>query len=125
VILAGLLGGVLLFLAMFIFGWIADAIEPYSVLDLPGMRSVDDPIMAFFFAYPFMLSFMAAMVYGIARGSLQNYYPNPGLISGMILILLLTFPNLFLLFTSMEYPSGFYISQILEGIISFPLLGVL
>lgn len=125
VIIAGFFGGLWLLCIVLIVGWIVNFVAPYAILDLPGMRSVDDPVAALFFAYPFVISFMAAIVYATIQKPLMSLAGTPGLLFGGILIMLYSIPCLFVTFTSMEYPPGFYLSQILEGVIGFPLLGLL
>jgi hypothetical protein len=43
----------------------------------------------------------------------------------VILLLLITLPSLFVIFSSMLYPTGFYIANFLTGVIGFPVLGCL
>jgi len=43
-----------------------------DILALGGMRSVEDPLMLFFFAYPFVLSFAAAIVFDQVKDALKG-----------------------------------------------------
>jgi hypothetical protein len=125
VLLAGLAGGVWIFLATFLLGEIAALISPYTILDLAGMRSVDDPVMILFFAYPFVLSFAAAFVFSLVNPALRGNTVRRGLMFGGILILISTIPSTYIILSSMDYPAGFYLANILTGVIGLPVLGIL
>ena len=86
--------------------------------------------MLLFFAYPFVLSFASAAVFDRVKGAFGAGGPacccgGPGLTFGLILILLVTVPGMFVISSSMVYPAGFYIGNILFGLIGFPALGML
>ena len=124
ILIAGIAGGILLFIAQFVFSFIGNLIAPYNIFAIGGMRQVNDPLMYLFYAYPFVLSFMSAIVFDLVKGALTGQC-CPGPVFGIILILLVTVPGMFVIFSSMTYPPGFYIGNILFGIIGFPLLGLL
>ena len=50
VLAAGITGGVLLFVALFGFSFVASLLAPYRISNLPGMRQ--DWVMNLFFAFP-------------------------------------------------------------------------
>lgn len=125
VILAGLSGGVVLLVSMFVFGKIATAISPYDIATIGGMRAMDDPVIALFFLYPFVLSFVAAILFDVIKDSLKGTALSKGLMFGVLLFMVQTIPSMFVIFTSMIYPLGFHISSFLNGIIGYPLIGIL
>ncbi len=125
VLVAGLAGGIWIFLASFLLGGIAALISPYNILDLAGMRSVHDPVMILFFPYPFVLSFAAAIVFSLVNPALSGNTVRKGLMFGAILILISTIPSNYVVFSSMDYPAGFYLANILTGVIGLPVLGIL
>jgi hypothetical protein len=126
ILIAGIAGGILLLIAQFVFSMVANVVAPYDVFALGGMRQMHDPIMFLFYAYPFVLSFMSAIVFDLVKGALKPAgCGGAGLTFGLILIALVTVPGMFVIFSSMTYPPGFYIGNILFGIIGFPLLGML
>jgi hypothetical protein len=125
IIISGLAGGLILFVLQFAFSFIAAIIAPYDVLALGGMRAVNDPIMALFFAEPFVLAFAAAIAFSVVRGSFPGPAPDAGIRFGLMLFLLITIPNTFVIFTSMNYPPGFHISNILFGVVGFPIAGMI
>ena len=126
ILIAGIAGGILLLVAQFAFSMVANVVAPYDIFAIGGMRQMNDPLMALFYAYPFVLSFMSAIVFDRIKGGLGGPCPcGPGLGFGLILILLVTIPGAFVIFSSMDYPVGFYVGNILFGIVGFPLLGLL
>jgi hypothetical protein len=126
ILIAGIAGGILLFVAQFAFSMIGNLIAPYDIFTIGGMRARDDPIMLLFFAYPFVLSFMSAIAFDRVKGALAgSCCGGAGFTFGRVLILLITIPSMFVIFTSMTYPPGFYIENLLFGIIGFPALGML
>jgi hypothetical protein len=63
IVLAGTAGGCILLISMYVFGTITAAIAPYDIALLGGMRAADDPVVTFFFLYPFVLSYAAAILF--------------------------------------------------------------
>jgi hypothetical protein len=59
------------------------------------------------------------------QGGMPGTYIQKGLLFGCILILLVLVNNVFVIFSSMTYPAGFFIELLLNGLISYPLLGIL
>ena len=126
ILIGGIAGGILLFIAQFAFSALGNLVAPYDVFAIAGMRQANDPLMALFYAYPFVLSFMAAIVFDRIKEGLGGPCPcGPGLSFGLVLILLVTVPGMFVIYSSMTYPAGFYIGNILFGLIGFPALGML
>jgi hypothetical protein len=125
ILIGGITGGILLFIAQFAFSMIGNLISPYDVFAIGGMRARDDPVMLLFFAYPFVLSFTSAITFDRVKAALGGSCTGPGLTFGLILFLLVTVPGMFVIFSSMNYPLGFYIGNLLVGIIGFPAVGML
>jgi hypothetical protein len=123
--IGGLTGGIVLLIAMFAFGSIATVIAPYDISKLGGMRAIDDPVMVLFYLYPFVLSFVAAVLFDLVKDSLKGTALQKGLTFGLMLFLLETIPSIFVIFTSMNYPFGFHLAGFLEGIIGYPVTGIL
>ena len=124
ILIAGIAGGILLFIAQFAFSIAGNLAAPYNIFAIGGMRQMNDPLMALFYAYPFVLSFMSALVFDRVKEALAGSCCG-GTDFGLILIALVTVPGMFVIFSSMTYPPGFYIGNILFGIIGFPLVGML
>lgn len=122
---AGIAGGILLFVVMIFTGFVANAFVPYNIFDIPGMRPAGDPVSVLFFLYPFVISFASAILFDFLNPVLSGGIGRRGAIFGTLLVILITIPNQFVIYTSMYYPSGFYLSNILNGLIGFPLFGML
>jgi hypothetical protein len=89
------------------------------------MRPVTDPLSVLFFLYPFVLAFTGAVLFDFVSPALSGDMVRKGTLFGLLLIVISTIPNLFVIWSSMYYPAGFYLSNILSGIIGFPLFGIL
>ena len=126
ILIGGVAGGVLLLVALMVFDFIGNFIAPYNIFTIGGMRQMNDPLMYLFYAYPFVLSFLSAIVFDQVKAALKPACCGcAGLTFGLILILLVTVPGMFVIYSSMVYPTGFYIGNILFGLIGFPALGML
>jgi hypothetical protein len=125
ILIAGSAGGAVLLFLLMIFSTLSTIIAPYDIAKLGGMRAMDDPIMIMFFFYPFVLAFAAAGVFDIVQGSLSGAPFNKGVMYGVLLFVLVTIPSMFVMISSMNYPVGFYIVQVLEGAIGYPVLGII
>ncbi len=125
ILAGGFIGGMILFVVNFVVSAIVLAAAPYDIFTLGGIRPADDPLMLFFFASPFILSFAAAVVFDLVHGSLRGSPNSKGATFGAALFLIYTVPNVFITFTSMNYPAGFYFENLLFGIVGFPLIGVI
>lgn len=125
ILICGIFGGIVLLIATFVADAIAQLIAPYNLFDLGGMRAMDDPAMTLYFLYPFIFSFIAAIVWGIIRTAIKGSIKEQSLTYGAILFMLVIVPNTWVIWTTMTYPTGFHISNILCGIIAYPLIGYL
>ncbi|MGA2934298.1 MAG: hypothetical protein ABSD81_03995 [Methanomicrobiales archaeon] len=125
ILIGGIAGGILLFIAQFAFAMVGNLIAPYDIFAIGGMRARNDPVMLLFFAYPFVLSFTFAIAFDRVKAALEGSCTGLGLTFGLILFLLVTVPGMFVIFSSMNYPLGFYIGNLLVGIIGFPAVGML
>jgi len=121
----GVLGGIILLILTFVADALTQFVTPYSIFEVPGMRDISDPIMMLYFLYPFVFAFIAAVIWRIIHGSLSGEKKVAALQFAGILFLLVIIPNIWVIYTSMSYPSGFYISNILTGIIGYPCIGYL
>jgi hypothetical protein len=125
ILMAGIGGGFLLLVVMIISGAVANLFLPYTIFEIPGMRTADDPVSILFFLYPFVIALAGGILFNFLDPALKGGMGRRGLIFGMLLILLVTIPNQFVIYASMYYPPGFYLSSILNGLIGYPLFGIL
>lgn len=125
VLVAGILGGIWLFIMTFLGSNAGTMSAPYDIMTLGGMRDVNDPVLVLFFLYPFVLSFTSAVVFGMVRTALGGSDIEQGLRFGLVMILLVMIPGLYVMYTSMTYPPGFFIGNVVTDVIGFPVLGIL
>nr|WP_319540227.1 hypothetical protein [uncultured Methanospirillum sp.] len=124
-VIPGVFGGISLLVLSFVADGLTQFVAPYSIFEVPGMRSISDPVMMLYFLYPFIFSFISAGIWQIIRGSLPVDQKAASWQFAGILFVLVIIPNIWVVFTSMSYPAGFYISNILSGIIGYPCIGYL
>jgi hypothetical protein len=125
IFLTGILGGILLLATSVIFSGIATILSPYNIFDIPGMRPMTDPIALLFFLYPFVIAFVSAILFDLIRPCLKGGTVRKGIVFGYLLFLLIVIPSQFVVFSSMSFPNGFYFGNLLNGIIGYPLFGIL
>jgi hypothetical protein len=125
ILTAGFAGGLLLLVIMLLSGALANVVLPYTIFDIPGMRPADDPVSILFFLYPFVIAFAAAILFDFLNPALHGGVGRRGLIFGMLLFIIVTIPNQFVIYASMYYPPGFYLSSVITGLIGYPIFGML
>lgn len=125
IVLSGIVGGFLLLIISFAADFAVQWVAPYDIFSIGGMRPIEDPVMLGYFISPFVFAFIAAIVFDVVGGSLKGTPVHRGLVYGGLLVLLVLVPNMVVIYTSMLYPAGFYLSNILTAVIAYPLLGVL
>jgi hypothetical protein len=89
------------------------------------MRPATDPVLILFFLSPFVVAFVAAILYDGIEPALRGGRIRRGVVFGLLLFILLTVPNQVIISSSMYYPEGFYLAHILNGLAGYPLFGVL
>jgi len=126
ILAGGIAGGFVLLVLVTIFSELSVLVAPYNIATLGGMRAMDDPVMMLYFLYPFVFAFAAAFVFDIVQGSLTGKNrTQKGFFYGGLLFMVVTIPSVFVMASSMTYPIGFYVAQVLEGIIGYPVLGAI
>lgn len=125
IVIGTVAGGILLWIVMFVIDTLVGAVLPYDIFSLDGMRTMDDPMMALFFISPFVTALVASIAFGMVKNAFKGTAGQQGLQFGILLFLIYTIPNVFIVYASMNYPAGFFASNLLNGIIGFPLLGFL
>ncbi len=116
-LLAGLLGGLAIFIVSMALSFVVQAIAPYDIFSLAGMRSIDDPLMMFFFLVGWVYAFPMAYAYSHFKGSMQGTFVQKGIRFGFLVWLLTAVPTTFIIFTTMTYPLGFHLDSIVGGLI--------
>ena len=124
IIVGGIIVGFIIMLIDIIIGGIFQFILPYDIFKLGGMRKIDDPIMLLFFIHPWVLSFTLSFVYSYFEKALNGNYIAKGWKFGLLMWIVIFVPYTFLVFTSMDYPIGFYVNSIIPPIFYMILSGV-
>jgi len=122
---AGLVGGTLLFVLLFGLNVIMNQIIPCNIARFPGIRSVDDPIMLLFFAYPFVVAFAAGYLFDLLCPVLSGSVMQKGVSFGIILLVIVAIPSNFAMYTSMDWPVSFYVGNLIWAVTGFLSSGIL
>jgi hypothetical protein len=125
IFITGITGGFILGIASIVADTIVQIISPYDIFKIGGMRAMNDPILMLYFLYWFVFAFITAIVWSYIRESFIGSTKDKALKYAGILFLLVIVPNIWVMASSMTYPLGFYISNILSGLIGYPCLGYL
>jgi hypothetical protein len=125
IVTAGIAAGFMLLILMMVSGYLVNLVLPTDISQYGGMREMNDPVMNLFYFYPFVIAFAAAIVFDTIRDCLKGDRNQKGLMFGGLLLLIMTIPSLYVMFTSMTWPAGFYISTGIWEIVTFPLMGIM
>jgi hypothetical protein len=116
-IVSGLVAGLVIFTVSMLSSMVFQALFNYDVLKLGGMRSVSDPIMILFFAYPWVLGFAMVLAYSVFRDCFKGKNWEKAKKFGITMWAVVSIPSAFLVFSSMDYPFGFALSSLIGGLI--------
>jgi hypothetical protein len=117
IMLAGLVAGFAVAVVVYGVQYAVTQFFPYNVLELGGMRSVDDPVMALFLLYPWAVGFTMAAVYPFFTKLIECRSCKPQMFALMVW-LVSGVPQFFVVFSSMAYPVGFYLNNLFGGFLS-------
>lgn len=118
----GIFGGLFLLLIQLGCDGLVHSISPYNIFDIPGSRPISDPLMLLFFVHPFLISIIIAFFWSHIRTAFTGSLIRQTVHLGGYLIFLIVIPDIWIIYTTMLYPPGFYLSQIISGCIGY--LGV-
>jgi hypothetical protein len=110
--LAGLLAGFAVAVVSWGFQFAVQYFFPYNMLELGGMRTTDDPVMALFFMHPWVIGFTMAAVYPFFTKLIECKECKPQMYAVMVWVLSAV-PSFFIVFSTMNYPVGFYLNQLI------------
>lgn len=123
-VLAGIIGGAVLFAVSTAIGLLVQAVLPYNVLELGGMRAVEDPVMLLFFLHPWVIGFAMAILYSYVKVALRGTIWRRGALFGSLVWLVASIPSAFIVYTSMDYPLGFTANQFFGSLLYMIAAGV-
>ena len=116
---AGVCAGIVISIASYIVSAGIQAVSPYNMLALGGIRGASDPMMLAFFAYPFVLGFAMAALYTIFKKSFSGNDERREVRLGLAYWLVYSVPSAFVVFTSMDYPVAFEATNLIGTFIGF------
>jgi len=125
IIIGGIIVGFIIILIDIILGELIQFIWPYDILELGGMRKIDDPIMLLFFVHPWVFSFALTFVYSFFEKALDGNYITKGWKFGFLMWAVIFVPYAFLVYTSMDYPIGFTVNSVIPPLVYMLLSGIL
>jgi hypothetical protein len=121
-VFAGLAAGLVITVIAQAVDFLVQYVFPYNVLAMGGMRAVTDPLMMAFFLHGWVLAFAMAFVYPYLN--LKGDFMAKGKKFGMLMWLVVSLPSIFLVYTSMDYPLGFHVSNVIASIIYMLAAGI-
>ena len=124
VVVGGVVSGIVIIVIDLIFSWLTQTIWQYNVLELPGMRTIDDPIAILFFIYPWVLGYALSIVYSQLGKAINGNSISKGLKFGFLMWIAVGFTSAFLVFSSMDYPIGFTVNSVISSLIYIPLASI-
>jgi hypothetical protein len=124
IVIGGIIAGIFIEVLSLAFSWFTQTVWDYNMVELAGMRSVEDPISILFFFYPWVLGFALAYVYSWFEDSLDGEYIEKGWKFGLLMWLVVNISSAFLVFSSMEYPIGFTVNSVFGSLIYMLVTGV-
>lgn len=108
--------GIVMSVVSLVISFLVQLVFPFDPSALPGMRSMSDPWMLLFFAYPFLLSAVMVWVFNHHGESFKGNARQKSLSFGTMVWLLTGLPSFFIVWTSMTYPLGFHVDSLLGSL---------
>lgn len=123
ILVGGILSGIGIFIVSWIFSLLTQNIWQYNVMELAGMRSIDDPICILYFVYPWVLGFILSFAYPYFVKGLDGTYITKGWKFGLLMWILVGITSAFLVFSSMDYPIGFTVNSVFGSLLDMLVAG--
>jgi len=123
ILVGGILSGTVIFVVSWIFSLLTQNIWQYNVMDLAGMRPIDDPICILYFIYPWVLGFALSFVYPYFDKGLEGTFITKGWKFGLLMWIVVGITSTFLVFSSMDYPIGFTINSVVGSLLDMLVAG--
>lgn len=114
IISAGLVAGLIVAVVMLGVQFVVMQFFPYNISGLSCMRSAGDPLMALFFLYPWVIGFSMAIIYPFFTRLIECRSCKPQVFA-VVVWMVSGLPQFFIVFSSMNYPVGFYLNQLFSS----------
>ena len=124
ILVGGIIAGIVIEVISLAFSWLTQSIWQYNVLELAGMRAIDDPVAILFFVYPWVLGFALSYVYSHFGKTVEGDAIAKGWKFGLLMWIVVSIPSAFLVFASMSYPVGFTVNSVIGSFIYILVAGI-
>ena len=118
VLVSGIPAGIAMWVVSFLVDAVIQVLWAFDIFSIPGIRSVNDPLMVLFLLYPILFGIIMAAVYHAVKPLLKGSWMKNGQQFGVMVWLLNGFTSGFIVFSSMNYPFGFNVSAFLGSFVS-------
>ncbi len=123
-LIVGLAAGATIFVLAFALEALIQMVAPYKWTELGSIRDPKDPLMMAFFLYPFVMGLVAAVVYAKVGRKFQGNWVERGRKLGLLMWFIAAVPETYVIYTSMVYPAGFYVSMVFGYLINYTAAGL-
>jgi len=117
IVVSGIVAGIVILVLSMIISTATQALFNYNVLTLAGMRSVNDPVSMLFFLYPFVVGLAVAIFYDFTKKSFTGTTLRKGIVLGLLGWIVYGIPSAFIVFSSMNYPTGFTVNSVIGSLV--------
>jgi hypothetical protein len=124
IVVSGIAAGFVILVISTLISAATQALFNYNVLNLAGMRSVNDPISILFFLHPFVVALGLAILYDFARKSFTRSAMRNGIALGLLGWIVYGISSAFIVFSSMSYPIGFTVNSVVGSLIYMVCAGI-
>ena len=121
-LIAIVLSGLVYLAASQLLNLVTMAIAPFDWTGIGGMRGITDPLLVLMFFYGFVASIGAVVIYQFIN--LKGNLFEKGVKFGWLMWIVTSIPSAFIIYTTMLYPAGFYLNNIVFGLIDWVLMGI-
>jgi hypothetical protein len=118
---AVILSGLIYLVVSNILGLITQSVLPYDWASVPGMRAMSDPLVMGMFLYGFVASIAAVIIY--PEINFKGTMLQKGAKLGLLMWLATSIPSAWIIYTTMLYPTGFYLDTIVFGLATWACMG--
>ena len=125
IVVSGIAAGFVILVISTLISTATQALFNYNVLNLAGMRSVNDPISILFFLHPFVVALGLAVLYDFARNSFTRSAMRNGITLGLLGWIVYGIPSAFIVFSSMSYPIGFTVNSLVGSLVYMVCAGIM
>jgi TM2 domain-containing membrane protein YozV len=117
IVASGVVAGIVVLVLSMVVSTVTQVLFDYNVMALAGMRLVNDPVSILFFAFPFVIALVMAVLYDFIRKSFAGTATRKGILLGLLGWMVYGIPSAFIVFSSMDYPFGFTVNSVVGSLV--------